>query len=614
VSAGTAGAATDRTYELVTPDDSLGQDIFAYRMSPDGARVALSTAAPLSSLDTDGGANDIYLRANGQTLFASPGGDSAGAMVHVLLTANTPDLSHVVLTTAAPLLPGDTDAARDIYEYVGGQLRQVSPGNGPHDAPFAYISDEGNRIFFATDESLLPGEDPDTIRDVYMRFGDQLRLMSYSGSAGNATSDLNYVSPEGRLLMTTGEPLIPGDSDADFDVFERFGEAVRLISAEPATGPATFVSASSDGTKVVYAADGDRPPDDTDGKRDLYLRDGAETLLVTPNTSEDMFFGLPSADGTHVIFVTSESLDPADTDSLDDVYDWSRTGVALVSGGGIGAPFAAETADVSRDGTRVWFSTAEAMTPDDHDGGARDVYERSGGQTRLISGGDAALDSRYRKSAEDGSRALFTTRERLTADDTDDSLDLYERVGDTITLVSPQAGGTKDPQVAQVSSDGRTFLFGTDDRLSPLDTDSNVDVYISRVPEPAAVPVPGFGVKTLVDLLIPRKGLRPSRRGVVTVRVRNRNGFDVDTALALRSRRPIATARRRVVKFGRKHATVAATKTTRIKLRVPRRSLRTLRRRKRVKAVAIATLTDPRGQRRTVTKRFALRARRPAKR
>ena len=82
------------------------------------------------------------------------------------------------------------------------------------------------------------------------------------------------------------------------------------------------------------------------------------------------------------------------------------------------------------DGSRVIFTTEERMTAQDTDSQA-DVYERSGGVTRLVSigpvGGNANFEVSYGGTAQfnNSSRVVFTTTERLTADDLDNSQDVY---------------------------------------------------------------------------------------------------------------------------------------------------------------------------------------------
>ena len=88
----------------------------------------------------------------------------------------------------------------------------------------------------------------------------------------------------------------------------------------------------------------------------------------------------------------------ADTDTVSDVYE--RVGWADDAGldrptGGNGA-FDAIFGGASADGARVFFGTAEPLVSADTDT-EQDVYERSGGQTTLVStgptGGNGAFDA-----------------------------------------------------------------------------------------------------------------------------------------------------------------------------------------------------------------------------
>ena len=69
-----------------------------------------------------------------------------------------------------------------------------------------------------------------------------------------------------------------------------------------------------------------------------------------------------------------------------------------------------------------------------------DVYERFAGQTLLVSTGPTASNAPAHSSFDavstDGTRVVFTSGEALTADDTDDAFDVYERSAGVTTLLS----------------------------------------------------------------------------------------------------------------------------------------------------------------------------------
>src|SRR5262245_45417808 len=72
----------------------------------------------------------------------------------------------------------------------------------------------------------------------------------------------------------------------------------------------------------------------------------------------------------------------------------------------------------SADGTKVFFTTLESLVSADTDTVA-DVYERSGGQTTLVStgpnGGSGDFIASFMSASADGSRVFFQTRESLVA-------------------------------------------------------------------------------------------------------------------------------------------------------------------------------------------------------
>ena len=111
--------------------------------------------------------------------------------------------------------------------------------------------------------------------------------------------------------------------------------------------------------------------------------------------------------------------------------------------GGNGA-FGAFFEGASADGARVFFDTSESLVSADTDA-SQDVYERSGGQTTLVStgptGGNGALAATFSGASADGARVFFDTDESLVSGDTDASSDVYERSGGQTTLISTGPDG-----------------------------------------------------------------------------------------------------------------------------------------------------------------------------
>src|SRR4029079_8720500 len=124
------------------------------------------------------------------------------------------------------------------------------------------------------------------------------------------------------------------------------------------------------------------------------------------------------SDGSRVFFQSGEQLNAADTDFVQDIYersagDTKRVSVSQINGNpssGNG-PFDATFGGASDDGTHVFFETQEPLVVADTDS-AQDIYERFGGNTKLVSNlgySPGALDATFQHVSSDGSYVTFTT-------------------------------------------------------------------------------------------------------------------------------------------------------------------------------------------------------------
>jgi hypothetical protein len=266
-----------------------------------------------------------------------------------------------------------------------------------------------------------------------------------------------------------------------------------LISTGPSGGngspSSAFAGASQDGAHVFFITAESLVAADTDSAEDIYERSGGTTTLVSTGSSgnggADAFFDGVTQDGARVFFRTKSSLVSADTDSSIDLYERSGGSTKLLStgpSGGNGA-FATHFAGASDDGVRVFFTTAEGLVSSDVDG-KLDIYQRTGSTTSLIStgpsGGNGAFRADFAGTSQDGLRVFFHTDERLVSSDTDTYQDLYERVGSATTLLSggPDIGnGAQAAFFAGASDDGIHVFFTTGEKLVSSDTDNYQDVY-----------------------------------------------------------------------------------------------------------------------------------------
>lgn len=394
---------------------------------------------------------------------------------------------------AAVLIPGASATQRYI------ELASIGPdgGNGPVGTPqnTGYSAD-GSSFFFVTSESLVSA-DTDTQNDVYKRSGGQTTLISAGQINGNAahSSGLITTTPDGsHVFFSTPEQLVPADSDTRFDIYDRSGGSTTLVSVGPPGSEAlsdanTFVNlnaSSTDGSVVYFSLHRSA----TFNTVQYFRRSGGSTIEIHPNWPRTFFCGA-SSDGTKAWMVTPRNIVPGDTDpdtgfgGTRDVYEWSGGSWTLVSTGPTVSHTSAEAFCVgaSSDTTRVFFTTSEALVADDTDS-ASDVYERSSGQTTLLSvgpnGGNGAFSVNQAQTTPDGSRLFFTTQESLVVTDTDASWDVYERSAGVTTLVStgPTGGaGADNSTFIGASADGSRVYFSTVEALVASDTDASWDVF-----------------------------------------------------------------------------------------------------------------------------------------
>jgi hypothetical protein len=405
------------------------------------------------------------------------------------------DGSHVFFGVQEPVCPGGQYGY--IFERSGGTTSLVSTGDDglPHCVQlYADISDDGTRAFFFSVDRLTSA-DTDSRVDVYERFAGTTTLVT-TGPTDPQTADYPYfaISSDGtRVYFSSTDPLVASDTNTLSDVYERSGGITTLVSARPdgTAGGGSFLGASADGSEVFFSSSIALVPQDTNIYLDIYERVGGTTKLVSdwPHGGglETPTFDTVSQDGSRIIITTGQPLDPADTDSELDVYQLSSGQRTLLSRG---APGASESQraffrGATPDAQSVWFDTADQLTPDDLNT-TRDLYERSGGSTTLISTGPTAGSAPANRpvlvgQAANGTQSFFETDQRMTPDDTDSRYDLYKRSGGVTTLISTgPAGGNGSFDVntyPDISTDGSRVLFVTNESLVPADTDATQDVY-----------------------------------------------------------------------------------------------------------------------------------------
>jgi Tol biopolymer transport system component len=391
----------------------------------DGDRAFFATTERLSSADQDN-ATDIYVRdIAAQTTTLVTAGDPScsasdcgnlGGSVSFRGTDEAGDKAF--FTSSETLSTEDADGGEgDIYErdLLAGRTYLVSgAGTCPNPLPagqtceptYGGNSRDGSHVFFETYERQ--GGDTDSSQDVYAWSGGAPVPVSLGPDGGNGIDNATYggTSANGSVVyFLTDERLdAVADTDGKQDVYRSEGGETTLVSAgEGGLGnldiPASFNrSAGTGGTPVaVFSTKEPLVAADGDEAQDIYERVGETTILVSVgpeggNGPLDATFADVSADGSAVFFTTSESLVAQDTDQSSDIYRWSEAGTELVSAGQTNGngPYDASLHGVSSDGSKAFFSTFERLTEGDTDT-ARDLYSWNGSSTRLVSAPNAGF-------------------------------------------------------------------------------------------------------------------------------------------------------------------------------------------------------------------------------
>jgi hypothetical protein len=313
---------TQGRIELISADASgHAGGAYFNTASADGQRAIFTSDAPLTPDDADD-ETDVYMRERGiVTLLTSgtssalvPPGSDHGPWRGVYFLAASADAKTVLFESDEPLVPEDTDGgAIDVYARADGETRLIStssarPDSG-YDNRFAYpngTSADAEHVFFFSDDPLTPGDADSCNRhiggplgctDIYERVRDTTRLVSTGPAATNGNYDAGSffgVSTDGtRAFFSTTEPLVATDRDTCTgngflppgceDIYERHNGTTTLISTgatddhgECGVGDTRpkcpgFIGMSADGTQVYFRTATSLTGEDVDGLDDIYV-------------------------------------------------------------------------------------------------------------------------------------------------------------------------------------------------------------------------------------------------------------------------------------------------------------------------------------------------------
>jgi hypothetical protein len=236
----------------------------------DGRHAFFTTAERLLPEDTQGGSTYEWSLGGGLNLI--PG----------TFDAVSDDGRTVLFTSNRALTADDTDRAADIYELRDGRLRLLS-GAVRENRSLAFLaaSLDLRTVAVSTGRGFdfYGGGHDGTVYEVSA--GSAKALFSYHGRIAAISKDLR------RIFFETDQSLVPSDGFCDAsqslycdDVYEYHEGSITLIS----TGPTDrqngceefyycprFVRISADGRRAFFATAGAMTADDTDNANDIYV-------------------------------------------------------------------------------------------------------------------------------------------------------------------------------------------------------------------------------------------------------------------------------------------------------------------------------------------------------
>jgi hypothetical protein len=324
-------------------------------------------------------------------------------------------------------------------------------------------------------------------------------------------------------------------------------------SSEPSN--ATFQGASADGSKVFFTTAQPLIDSDTNNAPDLYEYEfnagGNKLILLSGGKPETGVTGVvrTSPDGSHVYFVAAGVLTTEPNGNGETAQEQSQNLYGYDTGAGktkfVASPGAARIrggllestdegpgeegpreryAQTTPDGRYLVFSSPAMLAGNTSNGTAQAVYRYAfqTGELKWVShaapgftpvaeakdalvaalpgsadGSEASIGDWNRAISDNGEYVIFTTAEKLQADDINQALDVYEWHNGTVSMISgghdPQGGRTSGvgevcrqgkPCVVTasgMSASGSDIFFLTHTPLVGQDTDVLVDLYDARV-------------------------------------------------------------------------------------------------------------------------------------
>jgi hypothetical protein len=273
-----------------------------------------------------------------------------------------------------------------VYDVYTGTSTPVGSGG---ESVMVNVSPDGSHVYFASRTVLNPGE---TNAEGDEAAAGSENLYAWSASAAPsfiatvADADVEYEGPGGfrgaqrlgywtqgagpETTQVRGPAMDPSRTSANGAAFA-FESVASLTSYDSRGHPEVYLYEPGDGIRCVSCNVGSVP---TSGAVLQLISQPSENQegVLGPSSGYTIMANLTS-DGSMVFFETEEGLVPQDRNGAGDVYEWHEGTISLISSArGTGASY---LVGASEDGRNVFFTTGDSLVPDDSDGGVLSIYD-----------------------------------------------------------------------------------------------------------------------------------------------------------------------------------------------------------------------------------------------
>jgi DNA-binding beta-propeller fold protein YncE len=458
------------------------------------------------------------------------GGPATAMLGNAQFVAATPDLSHVLIDSSVPLLPGDTWG---LYEWSAGRIGFVGEGHllsttseGSAGNRRGVISTDGSRIFFRGKSEGIEGL---LMRDTVV--GKTLRIA--------AKGVFQYATADGsRVFFTEGGELFEcrvraeaggfGCGLSDLTPPAAGGENAGVLGSVLVGGNGSYVYFAANGVQAAGASPGDCATEQGGGEEScgLYVRHEGVTRLVATLSGEDypdweLLYKMVSRvapDGRWLAFMSDRSL--TGYDNRDAVSTRPDEEVFLYDAAGDGGAGSLVCASCNPTGARPHgIEYKQVLRGENLFGGQNvwnaDTWLAASTPTWVTERGAGIRQPRY---LSDEGRLFFNAGDALVPQDTNGNEDVYEfepvgvpaggahPCGVSLSTFSVAAGGCLSLISSGVASGQAAFLeasrssgdvfFLSSGASVPGDGELGLNVYDAHectagspcAPAPAALP------------------------------------------------------------------------------------------------------------------------------